>query len=71
MTLFEEYNGLGYAARGIASPYVWSGTDQYDAGKFVADHVFNPRRIDVQDGCAPILSLMMAIDPSIHFAEAA
>lgn len=71
MTLFEEYNGLGYAARGIASPYTWSGTDQYDAGKFVADHVFDPRRVDVQDGCAPILTLMMAIDPSIQFAEAA
>lgn len=71
MTLFEEYNGLGYAARGIASPYVWSGTDQYDAGKFVADHVFDARRVDVQLGCAPILSMMMVIDPGIAFAGAA
>jgi lysozyme family protein len=71
LTLWEEYNGLGYAARGIPSPYVWSGTDQYDAGKFVADHVFDPKRVDVQEGCAPILSMMMAIDPSIRFADAA
>ena len=71
MTLFEEYNGLGYAARGIASPYVWSGTDQYVAGKFIRDHVFDAKRADVQDGCAPILSLMMALDPSIQFAQAA
>lgn len=70
LTLLEEYNGLGYAARGIASPYVWSGTDQYDHGKFVADHVFDPRRVDVQEGCAGILSMMMALDPTIKFAEA-
>jgi len=29
MTLFEEYNGLDYAAMGVLSAYVWSGTDQY------------------------------------------
>lgn len=71
LTLWEEYNGLGYAARGIASAYVWSGSDQYDAGKFIRDHVFDPKKVDVQEGCAPILSMMMAIDPSIKFAEAA
>lgn len=65
LTGWEEYNGLGYASRGIASPYVWSGTDQYDRGKFVADHVFDPRRVDVQEGCAPLLAVLMAIDPSI------
>lgn len=71
MTLFEEYNGLGYAMRGIPSPYVWSGTDQYNAGKFVADHVFDPRRVDVQEGCAPILAVMMSLDPSIEFQKIA
>jgi len=71
MTLFEEYNGLGYAARGTASPYVWSGTDQYISGKFIRDHVFDPKRADVQFGCAGILAMMMAIDPTIQFAEAA
>ena len=29
LTMLEQYNGLGYAARGRPSPYVWSGTDQY------------------------------------------
>ncbi|WP_407155165.1 hypothetical protein [Bradyrhizobium sp. STM 3557] len=71
LTLFEEYNGIGYAIRGIASPYVWSGTDQYDHGKFTADGVFNARKVDVQEGCAPILARMMVLDPSITFAEAA
>src|SRR5580693_8707378 len=67
LTLFEEYNGLGYAARGIPSAYVWSGTDQYVAGKFVRDGVFNAKKVDVQEGCAPILA-MMAIDKSIIVA---
>lgn len=70
MTLFEEYNGLGYAARGVPSAYVWSGTDQYVSGKYVADHVYRAGVVDVQEGCAPILSMMMALDPTIKFAEA-
>jgi lysozyme family protein len=65
LTLFEEYNGIGYANRGIASPYVWSGTDQYDFGKFVRDHIFDPKKADVQEGCAPLLAVMMAVDPTI------
>ncbi len=71
LTLLEEYNGLGYAARGVPSAYVWSGSDQYTSGKFVADHVYRAGVIDVQEGCAPLLSRMMAIDPSIQFEERA
>lgn len=67
LTLLEEYNGLGYAAMGVPSAYVWSGTDQYVSGKYVADHVFRANAVDVQEGCAPILARMMAIDPSIQF----
>lgn len=71
LTLWEEYNGLGYAARGVPSAYVWSGTDQYVSGKYIADHVYRASAVDVQEGCAPILALMMALDPSIAFAAAA
>jgi len=71
LTLWEEYNGLGYAARGVPSAYVWSGTDQYISGKYVADHVYRASAIDVQEGCAPILARMMALDPTILFAQAA
>lgn len=70
LTLLEEYNGLGYAARGMPSAYVWSGSDQYVSGKFIADHVFRDNVVDVQEGCAPLISRMMAIDPSIQFAAA-
>lgn len=68
LTLFEEYNGLGYAMRGIPSAYVWSGTDQYVSGKYVRDGVFDSRVVDVQEGCAPILAMMMALDSTIKFA---
>lgn len=71
LTLWEEYNGLGYANMGVPSAYVWSGTDQYVSGKYVADHVYRSTAVDVQEGCAPILAMMMALDPTITFAEAA
>lgn len=67
MTIWEEYNGLGYAAHGVPSAYVWSGSDQYVSGKYVADHDYRANVVDVQEGCAPLLSRMMAIDPSIQF----
>lgn len=67
LTMLEQYNGLGYASRGLPSPYVWSGTDQYKSGKYVRDGVFDPGVIDVQLGCAGLLIAMMAIDPTITF----
>lgn len=68
LTLFEEYNGLGYAMRGVPSAYVWSGTDQYVSGKYVRDKVYDPHTVDVQEGCAPLLATMMAIDSSIKLS---
>jgi lysozyme family protein len=67
LTKLEEYNGLGYAARGRASPYIWSGTDQYISGKYVRDGVYDPNAIDSQLGCAGLLMAMMAVDPTITF----
>lgn len=67
LTLLEEYNGLGYASMGVPSAYVWSGTDQYVSGKYVADHVYRASAVDVQEGVAPIIARMMAIDPSVAF----
>jgi lysozyme family protein len=70
LTLLEEYNGLGYAARNIPSPYIWSGTDQYASGKFIADHVFRADVIDVQLGCAGLLLAMAKLDPSVTLGGA-
>lgn len=71
LTKLEEYNGLGYAAKGIPSPYIWSGTDQYKSGKYIADHVFNADTVDVQLGCAGLIMAMMSLDSSIKFDGAA
>lgn len=68
MTLLEQYNGLGYANKGIPSPYVWSGTDQYKRGKYVADGVFDAAAVDRQLGCAGLILAMQAIDPTIDLA---
>lgn len=70
LTMLERYNGTGYAVRGLASPYIWSGTDQYVRGKYVADGVFDPSVVDKQLGCAGLIMRMMQIDPTITFTGA-
>lgn len=63
----EEYNGLGYFRRGVPSPYIWAGTDQYHSGKYVRDGVYDPNTVDQQLGCVGLLKAMMELDPSIRF----
>ena len=67
LCLLEQYNGLGYASRGLPSPYIWSGTDQYRSGKYISDGVFDPNAVDTQLGCAGLLMTMMGLDRSICF----
>lgn len=56
----ELYNGAGYLKYhpGIPSPYLWSGADLYNQGKYVADGKFDPLAVDKQLGCAAILKRM-------------
>jgi lysozyme family protein len=63
----ELYNGAGYAAKGRPSPYLWAGTDQYNAGKYVRDGVYDANHVDTQPGCAALIKEMMRLDPSIKF----
>jgi lysozyme family protein len=70
LTMLEQYNGLGYAARNRPSPYIWSGTNQYVSGKYVRDGVYDPNAVDSQLGCAGLLLAMMALDPTITFTGA-
>lgn len=67
LTLLEQYNGIGYFAHGLPSPYIWASTDQYHSGKYIADGHFDPSAIDHQLGCASLLKAMMAIDSSVRF----
>lgn len=58
LTMLEKYNGLGYSNKGLPSPYVWAGTDQYVKGKYTSDGVYNPNVVDQQLGCAGLLKFM-------------
>lgn len=62
LEVFEKYNGLGYRNRGIMSPYLWSGSEYYDKGKYVEDKVFDPNATTKQIGAASILKRMEARD---------
>lgn len=61
----EKYNGLGYrngAGRATTppktSPYLWSMTDQYVKGKYVADNEFDPNAVSQQVGAAAIMKAL-------------
>ena len=69
LTMLERYNGLGYAARGRPSPYIWAGTDQYVSGKYVSDGVYDPNAVDKQLGCAGLLKALTLIDTTISFGS--
>jgi lysozyme family protein/peptidoglycan hydrolase-like protein with peptidoglycan-binding domain len=70
----EGFNGYGYHRRGVNSPYLYGGSTCYGppqrAGKFVADHVFDPAVVDTQLGTAVILKALMALDQTITFGVA-
>lgn len=51
----EKYNGFGYRPKGIASPYLWSFTNHYRAGKYVADRKWSATAVSAQAGAMPIL----------------
>jgi lysozyme family protein len=55
----EAWNGYGYKNRNVPSPYVWSFTSAYSAGKFVADGKYDPTAVDAQPGCAAILKALV------------
>lgn len=52
---FEQYNGWGYRMNGYPSAYLWSGTNQYTSGKYIADGVFSPTTVDIQLGTMAVL----------------
>lgn len=58
----ECYNGIGYRLnKGKTSPYVYAGTNVYQGGMFVRDHVYDPNAMDKRLGVAAcILALQNA-----------
>lgn len=64
----EKYNGFGSRAKGINTPYLWSYSNQYTSGKYVADHVWDANAVSGQVGAMPLLKRMMLLDQTITFA---
>jgi lysozyme family protein len=55
--VLEGFNGYGYRGKGIRSPYLWSFSNLYTKGKYVADHVYDPNAISDQVGSALVLKV--------------
>lgn len=53
----EKHNGLGYARKGVNSPYLWAGSNHgVGQGHYVADGKYDPKAESRQIGIAPLLS---------------
>ncbi len=55
LLVVEGYNGFGYARKGKMSPYLWSGSNNYTKGKYVADGKYDPEAVSHQIGAALLL----------------
>lgn len=64
----EGFNGFGSRARGIHTPYLWSFSNHYTAGKFVSDGRFDPSAVSKQCGGAVILRRLLEMK-AISFEE--
>ena len=63
----ERFNGFGYRLYRptVLTPYLWSGSNHYQTGKYVADGKFDPQAVSEQVGVAVLwkaLEAMGAID---------
>jgi lysozyme family protein len=67
----EEYNGFGYRTQHpeVLTPYLWSFSNHYQSGKYIADGRFSSSAVSDQCG-AGILLRRMAEDGAIRFDTA-
>ncbi|MBB6306296.1 peptidoglycan-binding protein [Xanthobacter tagetidis] len=63
----ERYNGFGYRRRypHVKSPYLWSFSNAYTRGKFIADGVFSPDAVSQQCGAMTLLSALVEDAPEV------
>src|SRR5262245_4484018 len=62
----EKFNGFGYRNNHpeVKSPYLWSFSNVYSSGKYVADGRFSAAAVDQQCGAMPALKRIMEFDAS-------
>ncbi len=56
---WEAYNGFRSRRNGINTPYLWSFTNHYAKGKYVADGVWDPNAVSKQCGAATMLKALV------------
>lgn len=65
---FERYNGFGYVGK-VNSPYVWSFSDLYDKGKYVADGRYDPEAVSRQCGAAVVLEAILRLTGEVTMTQ--
>jgi len=66
----ENYNGWGYRKyRKILSPYLWSGSNHYRAGKYVADGKWSSTAVSTQSGGMPLLKAIADKCPDVQIVS--
>lgn len=59
----ERYNGFGYRNNhpSVLSPYLWSFTNHYSRGKYIADGKFDSNAVDQQCGAIPLMKRLIEL----------
>ncbi len=63
----ERYNGFGYRKKSppLPSPYLWSFSNIYTSGKYIADGTFSPTAVSQQVGGLVILRALGEADATV------
>lgn len=66
----ELFNGMGYRAHGLRTPYLFGGTNLQQAGKYTSDGHFE-RVMDTQLGIIPMAMRMVQLAPELALVAGA
>jgi len=66
----ELFNGFGPRAHGRHTGYLWSWTNIYTGGKYVADGKWDPETHDQQCGMIPMMAELLRLDASLALVDA-
>jgi lysozyme family protein len=61
----ELFNGFGPRDHHKHTGYLWGGTNIYDGGKYIADHVWDPNYRDTQLGVIPMAKRLVDMEPEL------
>jgi lysozyme family protein len=64
------FNGFGPRAHGRHTGYLWSWTNIYTGGKYVADGRWDPDVHDQQCGTVPMMTALLKLDATLTLADA-